>query len=221
VRRIVAVLGCAATAAVLTLIPAGAQVTAGVPRPDPHLTPGRADPAVTQDNIGATICRSGYTRSVRHVTVATKKRVFAEYGISYDEHRDYEVDHLIPLELGGSNDIRNLWPESYRADPGARAKDKVENTLHTLVCDERAALAAAQLLIANDWVTAIQAVSSSAGTVPGPSPPSATSAAGPSSGAPGSPTATCNDGTPSYSPRRRGTCSHHGGVREFLVPLPP
>src|SRR5205823_6464758 len=106
-----------------------------VPRPDPQHTPGAADPAVTQDNLDATFCRSGYTRSVRRVTVTTKRRVFAEYGISYGQHRDYEVDHLIPLELGGSNDISNLWPEPYHAAAGARAKDDVENALHGLVCD--------------------------------------------------------------------------------------
>jgi Protein of unknown function (DUF3761) len=207
--------------AVLLLVPVGAPARAsGMTRPDPQHTPGAADPAVSQDNIDSTICRSGYSRSVRHVTVTTKKRVFAEYGISYDTHRDFEVDHLIPLELGGSNDIRNLWPEPYRAEAGARAKDTVENTLHALVCARQGALGAAQLLIASDWTTALQTVTTT-GTVPGASLPSATSAPVPTSSASGNPTAVCNDGTPSYSQHRRGACSHHGGVREFLAPLPP
>jgi hypothetical protein len=189
-------LACAAAAALLTLTPAGNQARAlGVPQPDPQHTPGAADPAVTRDNIESTICRSGYTRSVRHVTVTTKKRVFAEYDVSYAKHQDYEVDHLIPLELGGSNDITNLWPEPYQAESGARAKDKVENVLHALVCNHSAPLAAAQLLIANDWVTALQTVSATTGATTGSSSPPATSSPVPTSGASAGPTASRNDGT--------------------------
>jgi hypothetical protein len=61
-----------------------------------------------------------------------------------------EVDHFIPLELGGSNDITNLWPEPYSA-PGAHEKDHVENYLHEQVCNGSMALGDAQQMIANDW----------------------------------------------------------------------
>ena len=166
-RRVTRVLGCTVAAALLTVTPAGALLSGqGLPRPDPQRTPGAANPAVTQDDIDATICRSGYTRSVRHVTITTKKQVFAEYEISYAKHGGYEVDHLIPLELGGSNDIRNLWPEPYQAAAGARAKDKIENALHALVCAHQSALAAAQLLIANKWTTALQTVTTTPGSIP-------------------------------------------------------
>jgi len=59
------------------------------------------------------------------------------------------VDHLISLELGGSNDLANLWPEPY---PDATAKDKAENALHALVCRGKLDLGVAQRGIARDWV---------------------------------------------------------------------
>jgi hypothetical protein len=41
-----------------------------------------------------------------------KKQAYAEYGITQYKSGDYEVHHSIPLSLGGSNSIRNLWPQS-------------------------------------------------------------------------------------------------------------
>jgi len=122
--------------------------------PDSHCTPGAVDPAVTQADIGRTICRSGYTERVRppeYITEAEKQASLRSYG----DHRSihyYEYDHLVPLELGGArNDARNLWPE-----PGAipNPKDALENRLRSRVCDHQMTLAAAQLAIAHDWVKA-------------------------------------------------------------------
>jgi hypothetical protein len=62
-----------------------------------------------------------------------------------------EVDHLISLELGGSNDIKNLWPEPYLPRPGARQKDVLENWLHKQVCSGKMPLSDAQRMIATDW----------------------------------------------------------------------
>jgi len=68
---------------------------------------------------------------------------------------EYEVDHLISLELGGSNDIANLWPQSYVSEPfNAHIKDKLENKLHALVCSGRITVETAQKAIANDWTAA-------------------------------------------------------------------
>ena len=67
---------------------------------------------------------------------------------------DLEVDHLISLELGGSNDTRNLWPESYYGIWGARVKDVLENRLHTLVCDGKVSLREAQYDISHNWIKA-------------------------------------------------------------------
>lgn len=103
----------------------------------------------------ATICRSGYAESVRLVTEAEDRRVYAEYGIVHRSSGQYEVDHVIPLELGGNNAIKNLWPEPNDHPLGyLNSKDKLENRLHALVCAHHVALAVAQRAIANDWVAA-------------------------------------------------------------------
>lgn len=121
-------------------------------RPDYILTPGVIDPQATVKKI----CKVGYTDKVRHVTPAMKREVFARYGIDPKSDK-FEVDHLISLELGGSNDIMNLWPESYTTTPyNAHDKDVLENKLHDLVCDDKMSLAQAQMLIAKDWVAAHQ-----------------------------------------------------------------
>ncbi|HSO97479.1 MAG TPA: hypothetical protein VLP43_00875 [Solirubrobacteraceae bacterium] len=122
--------------------------------PDHRCTPGLADPRVTPGRLAATICRSGYTRTVRPPESITEPEKLASMR-AYGDHgsaRGYEYDHLISLELGGSaNDRRNLWPE-----PGAspNRKDRLENLLHRRVCDGRVGLGAAQRMIATDWVAA-------------------------------------------------------------------
>jgi hypothetical protein len=120
--------------------------------PDPALTPG----AVMTTNTPA-VCTPGYAKSVRHVSGKVKAQVYAEYGIVSHRSGEYEVDHLISLELGGSNDIKNLWPESYQTEPwNAHVKDKLEDRLHNLVCSGRMRLEDAQRDIARDWIAAYQ-----------------------------------------------------------------
>lgn len=130
----------------------------GRPLPDPICTPGVVSTAVGQDNLDATICRSGYTRTVRPPESDTepfKKTVMVAYHET-GPLSDYELDHLISLELGGSNDAANLWPERNDHPPGAiNSKDLVENALNKAVCTRRVTLAAAQIAIATDWTTAL------------------------------------------------------------------
>jgi hypothetical protein len=116
-------------------------------RPDPKLTPGDVFPDATKDQV----CTAGWASEHRHVTESMRGEVYTEY------HRTRgpgccEVDHLIPLELGGSNDIKNLWPEPDEPRPGDHEKDQLENTLHELVCRGDLPLADAQKCIASDWV---------------------------------------------------------------------
>ena len=59
----------------------------------------------------------GYAKKVRAVPAWLKRQAYAEYGITEYRTGDYEVDHLIPLSLGGSNSIRNLWPQSTKTSP--------------------------------------------------------------------------------------------------------
>lgn len=78
-----------------------------------------------------------------------------------DSPSDYELDHLISLELGGNpTSEANLWPESYIITPTARGKDQVENYLHKQVCSGKITLQQAQLQIASDWVSVYKAISS-------------------------------------------------------------
>jgi hypothetical protein len=114
--------------------------------PDKAVTPGVVDPEATVDKV----CTPKYTTKVRHVTVDEKKALFARYHLKYIPHL-YEVDHFIPLELGGSNDIKNLWPEPFEPQPGAHEKDKVENALHKDVCKGKLTLEQAQQIISTDW----------------------------------------------------------------------
>jgi hypothetical protein len=121
--------------------------------PDRSCTPGSVDPAVTQRDIKSTICRSGWTGKVRPPQSQTEH---AKYDVSYPAYHipgstRSELDHLVPLELGGSNDITNLWPEAGRVP---NPKDKVENALNRAVCDGKVSLTAAQNAIASDWLTA-------------------------------------------------------------------
>lgn len=116
--------------------------------PDPACTPGAVFPGATAEQV----CRSGYASSVRNVSQSTKDDVYAEYGITSRAPGQYEVDHLVPLELGGSNDIANLWPELSTTAPGSNEKDKVENYLHDQVCAGKMNLQDAQNQIATNWI---------------------------------------------------------------------
>ena len=126
--------------------------------PDPICTPGVSDPRVTQANILATICVSGYTTKVRpssSYTDALKVEQIKAYGYTDAALADYEEDHLIPLEIGGSpTDPKNLWPEPRSGTYPATKKDGVENSLHNKVCSGLMTLAAAQVAIAKNWESA-------------------------------------------------------------------
>ncbi len=121
-------------------------------RPDPQLTPGAV---LTTDT--ARICQPGYAKSVRHVSPKTRRRAYAEYGIRRHPRGAYEIDHLISLELGGSNSIRNLWPQSFHTQPwNARVKDQLENFFHAEVFAGRIPIEQTQQEIAQDWIAAYQ-----------------------------------------------------------------
>ena len=143
--------------------------------PDPRCTPGAYDPAIT----AAVLCSGSYsTRSYRPPVYQTSRfkyeSAYPAYGVA--SGTPTELDHLVSLELGGSNDASNLWPES---PPVPNPKDAVENALHTAVCAGRVSLAAAQRAIARNWITAEKVLGISTATgnsgrperaVPPPSP---------------------------------------------------
>ena len=136
-----AVLVAAVVALAATLLHRGgaARVVA-----EPARTPGVLNPDVTQATIRSTICRRGWTSTVRPPVSYTndlKRRQMREYGET-GPLSGYQEDHLISLELGGNpTDPRNLWPEPY---PRAREVDTIENQLNAEVCDGSLTLAQAQ-----------------------------------------------------------------------------
>jgi uncharacterized protein YceK len=115
---------------------------------DSACTPG----AIIATATKAKICQSGYARTVRNVPTSEKNQVYASYGITHHSTGQYEVDHLVSLELGGSNDIANLWPELASPKPGFHEKDKVENYLHDQICSGAISLQKAQVEIATNWL---------------------------------------------------------------------
>jgi hypothetical protein len=143
---------------VLPLAPAAAQaahyretrraVALPVLLPDSAVTPGAVATADTH-----VICHRT-TQAVRHTTARTKAQVYAAYGIRTHRPGQFEVDHLIPLELGGADTITNLWPQPAAPTPGFHEKDALENRLHALACAGRLPLDSAQRWIARDWADA-------------------------------------------------------------------
>jgi hypothetical protein len=135
----------------VTPLPVRPALPAGVALPNARLTPGATFAGVT----AAQVCTSGWSTRHRHVTAAQYHEVYGEYGIRYPEpYGTFELDHLIPLELGGDNANANLWPEPASPTPGFHQKDDLENTLHDLVCAGSLGLAAAQHDIASNWYAA-------------------------------------------------------------------
>jgi len=176
---------------------------------DPACTPG----AVLTTNTSI-ICKVGYTKTVRDVSDTTKKKVFAEYGIPYSQHSNYEVDHLISLEIGGGNDISNLWPENSKIIDGSLTKDKFENYLHTQVCGGKMTIAEAQKEISSNWLKYYQGDTTTTVKKVTPPPASVTTPLVQSS-IPAGVTGKCNDGTYTSAVSHKGACSKHGGVKQW------
>ncbi|WAH96329.1 HNH endonuclease signature motif containing protein [Arthrobacter sp. MMS18-M83] len=129
------------------------DAAAGLVLPDPACTPGAVDPDVTTATLQTTICKTGYTATVRPPASETNKfkaAALAAYGMAADP--SIELDHLIPLELGGANSASNLWPEMNRAGATGTTnpKDALENRLHMAVCSGALTLETAQQIIL-DW----------------------------------------------------------------------
>lgn len=124
--------------------------------PDPSCTPGATNSNVTQGNIDSTICVSGWTSTVRpseSYTENLKYKSIAEYGYNDSYVGDYEEDHLIPLEVGGSpTSVYNLWAEPHYGNYTSYDKDALENYLNAQVCDGKMPLVQAQQDIATNWV---------------------------------------------------------------------
>jgi hypothetical protein len=124
----------------------------GVSLPDPSVTPGSAFSDVGQ----AEICDLHYTMGIRQPRFNDKVAAFAAYGVSIHDRDIFQVDHLIPISLGGDNGEGNLWPQAYDDVAGATQKDQVERQLRGLVCSNALTLPEAQTAIATNWWAAYQ-----------------------------------------------------------------
>jgi hypothetical protein len=117
--------------------------------PDPRCSPGAYESGLTK----AVICSSSFhTASVRNVPQSEKFQVEREYGMR-PAYYGYaiEIDHIVPLELGGSNVIANLFPEPGSGRANYHVKDGLENRLHDLVCAGAISLGHARRAIATNW----------------------------------------------------------------------
>ncbi len=147
----------AACAGAIMLFAMGSAFARDLILPDPALTPGAVRAGLSE----ATICKTKWGTDARHVSTAMKAQVFQSYGLSGNNDpacvrdksgRRCEIDHLISRELGGADEVKNLWPEPYGTTPwNAVRKDRVENRLHKEVCAGNISLAEARKEIRTDW----------------------------------------------------------------------
>lgn len=143
--------------------------------PDATLTPGAVNPLIVADPSGkphmipmrergreaqveANICAKDFrTKPFRHTTESTKKQVCREYGVTdCPKEGAKELDHDVPLELGGLDVPSDLWVQFA---PAFHVKDfKVEDKLPGLVCSGRISLHDAQECIVHNWVACMATV---------------------------------------------------------------
>ena len=119
--------------------------------PDRQCSPGAYYSGLTK----AVLCSPSFrTGTIRDVPESEKHAVEVEYGMAPKSYgRTIEIDHIISLEIGGSNDISNLFPEPGSGPANYHVKDKLENKLHALVCSGAMTLHAAQAGISSNWET--------------------------------------------------------------------
>lgn len=118
--------------------------------PDSTLTPGAIRPVSLTES-----CSQQEEGLDPAVSASEKRIIFQEYGIKATKSGDYQVDYLINPQLGGINDVRNLWPEPYHSTIwNAHAKDALEDRLRQMVCDKQIDLTSAQRELATNWIAA-------------------------------------------------------------------
>jgi hypothetical protein len=118
--------------------------------PDLRLTPGKVR-SLTRSQV----CSTRWGHDPRRVTLQMKKQVAAAYAVPWADHAKYEFDHLVPRELGGADDVLNLWPEPLDGSSNAHDKDRLENALHREVCERGMPLKRAQDIFMKDWTLAM------------------------------------------------------------------
>ena len=118
------------------------------PDKSPECTPGSVYEEVTAEII----CVPGYSKTVRKTTASMKREVYEKYNIPINKRKEFVLDHLISLQIGGTNEIPNLFPQRSTGIINSRTKDKIENYLKRQVCKGNITLQEAQGLIVEDWL---------------------------------------------------------------------
>ena len=119
--------------------------------PNARLTPGAVRPISVSE-----VCSVSFSDDADQVPTSLRRQVLQEYKVSARQAGNYELDYLVSPQLGGTEDIRNLWPEPKSTAWNLRAKDALEDHLHDLVCEGKLDLATAQRDLSSDWITAYQ-----------------------------------------------------------------
>ena len=118
------------------------------PVPNPQLTPGAVRVMALSE-----VCGEKDDDLDPAVPVTTQQVVFAEYHVPQQQRgKEFQVDYLISPQLGGTAEIRNLWPQPYSTMWNAQAKDMLERRLHRMVCSGTTTLEQAQHELAGDWI---------------------------------------------------------------------
>jgi len=119
---------------------------------------GALNPVVRQETIDQTICVPGYAKGVRPATRYTngvKQMLFQRAHMNPALAQTYELDHIIPLALGGHpRKVENLALQPWEGENGAKRKDRLEVKLQCLVCTNQVTLREAQQEILEDWQAA-------------------------------------------------------------------
>jgi hypothetical protein len=117
--------------------------------PDRRCSPGAYYSGLTTEVICSSTFRTG---TIRDVPESEKFAVEREYGMTARSYgRTIEIDHIVALEIGGSNDIANLFPEPGSGRDDYQVKDVLENRAHDAVCAGQLSLHTAQVSMAVDW----------------------------------------------------------------------
>ncbi len=155
-RRRCFIVGAFALISVLFVLPAVSVVSHATESFVQYLPQHKLTPGVPRYDLSLEkICKTKWGKDERAVTAAMKRKVFLSYGfqkLNKDPRCPCEIDHLISRELGGADDVKNLWPQQYKGDWNAHMKDRLENRLHKEVCDGNMSLGDAQNGIAENWI---------------------------------------------------------------------
>jgi hypothetical protein len=131
-----------------------------LPIPDPNCTPGAVNPSVSVAVLRNPAFRTACIRQ-QVTTQYEKAQTYRWYSVPHPANntggsQSCELDHLVPLELGGADTLDNIWPlcgppSVPLAERYFKQKDVVENYLAWRVRRGETDLAQAQKGIATNW----------------------------------------------------------------------